>query len=167
MKLDAKTPTVYDAVIDAPFGFIGVYAHGIQLDIMFLQYPAEVASTPSKSAIQAVEQIKAYLINPNKDFNLPLMLKGTAFQKRVWQAIATIPLGETRTYADIARQVGSGPRAVANACGANHLPLIIPCHRVVAKDGLGGFMAGKEGGLHIKTWLLQHEGVLPRTNANT
>ncbi|HAJ71366.1 MAG TPA: cysteine methyltransferase, partial [Methylophilaceae bacterium] len=77
-----------------------------------------------------------------------------------WSAISAIPLGQTRTYSELAAQIGSGPRAVANACGANHLPLVVPCHRVVAKNGLGGFMGGKEAGLKIKKWLLQHEGAM-------
>jgi methylated-DNA-[protein]-cysteine S-methyltransferase len=85
--------------------------------------------------------------------------KGTPFQRRVWQAISAIPKGQVLTYSEIAQQVGSGPRAVANACGANHLPLVIPCHRVVAKDGLGGFMNGAVGGQKVKKWLLKHEGI--------
>jgi methylated-DNA-[protein]-cysteine S-methyltransferase len=83
---------------------------------------------------------------------------GTVFQQRVWQAIASIPLGQTRSYGQLAEQLNSGPRAVANACGANRIPLIIPCHRVLAKNGLGGFMQGKKNGLNIKRWLLAHEG---------
>jgi methylated-DNA-[protein]-cysteine S-methyltransferase len=86
-------------------------------------------------------------------------MQGTAFQRRVWQAIAAIPVGQTRTYGQIARQIGSGPRAVANACGANNTPLLIPCHRVVAQNGIGGFMQSKQNGLLIKQWLLAHEGV--------
>ena len=78
---------------------------------------------------------------------------------RVWQAIAAIPLGQTRTYGQLAHQIGSGPRAVANACGANHLTLLIPCHRVVAQNGIGGFMQSTPNGLVVKKWLLKHEGV--------
>jgi methylated-DNA-[protein]-cysteine S-methyltransferase len=84
---------------------------------------------------------------------------GTPYQQRVWQAISAIPRGQVLTYGDIAAQIGSGPRAVANACGANNIPLIVPCHRVVAKGGIGGFMQGNKDGLKIKKWLLKHEGV--------
>jgi methylated-DNA-[protein]-cysteine S-methyltransferase len=76
----------------------------------------------------------------------------------VWDALCRIPVSETITYAELARQLGSGARAVANACGANPLPIVIPCHRVVAKSGLGGFMRGNEvASLEIKRWLLNHE----------
>ena len=88
-----------------------------------------------------------------------MVLKGTAFQRRVWHVISGIPKGRVLTYTEIAEEVGSGPRAVANACGANYLPLVIPCHRVVAKKGLGGFMKGMPDGQKIKKWLLKHEGV--------
>ena len=84
---------------------------------------------------------------------------GTAFQRRVWQAIAQIPSGSVMSHQDLAHKVASGARAVANACGANPLPILIPCHRVVAVRGLGGFMQGSPEGLAIKQWLLQHEGV--------
>lgn len=91
-------------------------------------------------------------------FQLPLA-RGTLFQERVWEAIRAIPAGQVRTYQEVALQIGSGARAVANACGANHQPLIVPCHRVVAKKAIGGFMCGHPSGQKIKTWLLQHEGV--------
>ncbi len=106
----------------------------------------------------ACQQILQYMHFPSITFSVPTTQCGTAFQQRVWQAISAIPLGQTCTYSDIARQVDSGSRAVANACGANKLPLLIPCHRVVAKNGIGGFMQGKQHGLLIKQWLLLHEG---------
>lgn len=87
-------------------------------------------------------------------------LKGTPYQKRVWEAIANIPAGQVQSYADIANTIHSCPRAVANACGANTLPILIPCHRVVAKSGLGGFMRSEKDGLMIKKWLLKHEGIV-------
>ena len=93
-------------------------------------------------------------------FDVPLDLSlGTPFQQKVWRAIAKIPWGETRSYAELARAVGkpSAYRAVANACGANPVPLIIPCHRVIASDGsIGGF----SGGIALKRELLGLEGIL-------
>jgi len=86
------------------------------------------------------------------------MAAGTPFQKSVWRALQRIPSGETRSYAQIATAIGKpkATRAVANACGANPLPVLIPCHRVIAKDGsIGGYT----GGLHIKRALLRAEGV--------
>jgi methylated-DNA-[protein]-cysteine S-methyltransferase len=108
---------------------------------------------------QMAQEICAYLQRPHQGFSLPEQLAGSAFQNKVWLAIYAIPLGQTRTYSELAAQLQSGPRAVANACGANRLPLLIPCHRVVAKNGLGGFMRGDKNGLSIKRWLLAHEGV--------
>ena len=108
---------------------------------------------------QMTKEILAYLQRPHQAFSLPAQLAGSAFQNKVWLAIYAIPLGQTRTYSELATQLQSGPRAVANACGANCLPLAIPCHRVVAKNGLGGFMRGAKNGLAIKRWLLAHEGV--------
>ena len=108
---------------------------------------------------QMIQEILAYLQQPHQAFSLPAQLAGSAFQNKVWLAIYAIPLGQTLTYSELAAQLQSGPRAVANACGANRLPLLIPCHRVVAKNGLGGFMRGDKNGLSIKRWLLSHEGV--------
>lgn len=160
MQKNIKCTTEFDAVVHAPFGQVGVVSHGMQVEIVFLSHPVSVKPAPSKIAQQIAHQIKAYLINPHRDFNLPLVYRGTPFQRRVWGAISSIPSGQTRTYSELASLLGSGPRAVANACGANHLPLAVPCHRVVAKSGMGGFMRGLEGGLEIKQWLLQHEGAL-------
>ncbi len=112
-----------------------------------------------QSIKQMTQEILAYLQRPHAAFSLPSQLAGSAFQEKVWLAIYAIPLGQTRTYSELAAQLQSGPRAVANACGANRLPLLIPCHRVVAKNGLGGFMRGDKNGLAIKRWLLAHEGV--------
>ncbi len=102
-------------------------------------------------------QLDAYSRNPRHVFTVPCELRGTAFQQRVWQALQTIPPGQPLTYGELARQLGSAPRAVGQACGANPLPVIYPCHRVVSASGLGGFMQGAAGSLDIKRWLLQHE----------
>ena len=87
--------------------------------------------------------------------------KGSLHQRKVWDAIAQIPRGETLTYGDIAKKIKSAPRAIGGACGANPYPLIVPCHRVVSAQGIGGFARQNEQGYHrnIKKWLLQHEGV--------
>ena len=103
-------------------------------------------------------RLQAYLQAADTPLDLPLQLAGTTFQLRVWRALQTIPPGRTLTYGTLAQQLGSGARAVANACGANPIPLVIPCHRVVASNGLGGFMGGREQhALAIKHWLLAHE----------
>lgn len=150
----------FDVVVRAPFGSVGISSHGMQVDIVILNESATVKAEPSKIAQQIAAQIEIYLNNPNASFNLPLVFKGTPFQRKVWGMISAIPSGQTRTYGELALQLGSGPRAVANACGANHLPLVVPCHRVVAKTSLGGFMRGMDDGLKIKKWLLKHEGAI-------
>ena len=159
-----KCPLQYDAVVAAPFGAVGIHIQGVQvaLDLLPEKHPAKAAQ--HKIAANVASQIEAYFSNARNDFNLPIMLKGTSFQRRVWQAISAIPSGQVLTYGQIAEQIGSGPRAVANACGANNLPLVIPCHRVVAKNGLGGFMQGSADGAKIKTWLLKHEGIAFKNN---
>lgn len=112
-------------------------------------------------AQQIAVRIAAYLCDSRTIFDFPMRLSGTPFQRKVWQQIALIPAGQVISYAELARRVDSGARAVANACGANPVPLLIPCHRVVARHGLGGFMQGAHSdALAIKRWLLMHEGVL-------
>jgi methylated-DNA-[protein]-cysteine S-methyltransferase len=85
---------------------------------------------------------------------------GTAFQQRVWQAMREIPLGETISYGALAKQLNSSARAVGNACRTNPIPIIIPCHRIVAKHGIGGFSGMIQGTrITMKEWLLRHEGI--------
>ena len=151
----------YDALINAPFGAIAISLHTNQLAIELLTESPSDNNFQSAHPIvaKAYQQITQYLQQPNTQLKLPIQPHGSVYQQRVWQAIAEIPLGQTRTYGQLARQIDSGPRAVANACGANQLTLIIPCHRVVAQNGIGGFMQSKPNGLLVKKWLLKHEGV--------
>jgi len=89
-----------------------------------------------------------------------MMIEGTPFQLRVWWALLNIPLGSTVTYGELARQLRASPRALAAACRANPCPVLIPCHRVVAQNGLGGYAGAGTGPLlAVKRWLLCHEGV--------
>jgi methylated-DNA-[protein]-cysteine S-methyltransferase len=149
----------YQAVLRVPFGALGLRVERDQLSgIDFLPATAEAVAPQGELGRMASASLQQYLANPRHNFRLPLLLKGTPFQQRVWQAIAAIPSGSTLTYSELAAKVDSGPRAVANACGANPIPVIIPCHRVVARTGLGGFMQGRErDSLSIKQWLLAHE----------
>ena len=149
----------FDAVVTAPFGAVGIAVQGLQVAIELLPNGFEPKPAMHKLAKRAVEEIEAYLADPYHCVSLPLVFKGTSFQRHVWQRISAIPVGQTITYSMIAEELGSGPRAVANACGANYLPLLVPCHRVVAKKGMGGFMQGNPKGHMVKKWLLRHEGV--------
>jgi methylated-DNA-[protein]-cysteine S-methyltransferase len=105
---------------------------------------------------QARDQLQEYFDGKRLIFDLPLAPEGSDFQKRVWAALCAIPPGETRSYADVARAIGSAPRAVGGANGANPIPLFIPCHRVIAADGsLGGYSGGD--GPATKRYLLDLE----------
>ena len=157
----------FSAVIGAPFGAVGIrVADGMLCELVYLPPSFREAAPTSRLAARVGRQIARYLSDPDVRFDLPLAPLGTAYQHRVWHAIGQIPRGQVRSYGAIARQLRSGPRAVGQACGANWFPLVIPCHRVVAAQGLGGF-AGinvKSAGedrfhLSVKRWLLKHEGV--------
>ncbi|MBK5963259.1 cysteine methyltransferase [Thiocystis minor] len=107
-----------------------------------------------------VRQLRDYFGHGTNSFDLPLALAGTPFQHRVWALLRTIPAGETRTYGEIARALGTAARAVGQACRANPCLIVVPCHRVVAARGLGGFAGDTSGRrLALKRWLLHHEGV--------
>lgn len=106
--------------------------------------------------LKCQHQLTEYFRGTRRVFRLPLYLSGTAFQKKVWRRLMKIPYGQTISYAGLARAIGrpNAYRAVANACGQNPLPILIPCHRVIASDGkLGGYSSG----LKRKRWLLRHE----------
>lgn len=105
---------------------------------------------------RAAAQLDAYFAGDRKDFDLPLAPAGSPFQKRVCQAMSAIPPGQTRTYGELADDLGGSARAVGRACGANPIPVLIPCHRVLAaKGGLGGYSGA--GGLKTKVFLLKLE----------
>jgi len=105
-------------------------------------------------------QLDAYFADGAAGFDLQLELSGTDFQRSVWQALQTIPSGTTVTYGELAERLGTSARAIGGACRANPCPIVVPCHRVVAKQGLGGFAGDTSGRkLDVKRWLLFHEGV--------
>lgn len=105
---------------------------------------------------EARDQLIAYFDGKRQDFDLPLKPMGTPFQSKVWAAMLDIPFGQVQTYGQIAKKIGSAARAVGMACGANPIPVIIPCHRIVAATGLGGYSG--DGGLVTKQALLNLEG---------
>lgn len=112
------------------------------------------------SLIEVAAQLREYFSRLRRQFDLALDLRGTPFQQAVWREVASIPYGETLSYGEIARRLGRGPRAaraVGAAVGANPVPIVIPCHRVVGADGS---LVGYGGGLSVKATLLRLEGVL-------
>ena len=150
---------IYSAVVSTPAFSIGIECNADEITgIDYLEPLPEVApKTPL--AREAVRQLRGWLKDPAFEFGLPLAPAGTHFQRRVWEQISAIPVGQTRSYGEVAAAIRSGPRAVGNACGSNPYPIVIPCHRVVAANhGLGGF-ARNSGGflLEVKKWLLDFE----------
>jgi methylated-DNA-[protein]-cysteine S-methyltransferase len=153
---------MYDR-INTPLGFLIVVSDGEGLcEITFESDSSTMNMSNLKKDPTALgpikAQIEAYLKGELKDFNITLSLSGTPFQKKVWSELTRIPFGETRSYQDIAKAVGSpsASRAVGSACAKNPIPIVVPCHRVIAKSGgLGGY----SGGLDIKKNLLRIEGL--------
>lgn len=152
----------YHARLQTPFAVLGIRTVGSHVtDIDYL--PRGVATLAPLNALAArtCREIQRYLADPEYRPELPFQYVGTVFQCRVWRAIAAIPAGRTLTYNDVARALHTAPRPVGGACGANRIPIVIPCHRVVSASGIGGFMrGGGEPALAIKRWLLRHEGAL-------
>lgn len=108
--------------------------------------------------LRARDQLEEYFDGKRQDFDLPLAPHGTAFQQKVWAALAKIPFGKTRSYGDLAKELGTAARALGGACGRNPIPVIIPCHRVLGANGAMGGYSGIDG-VETKEFLLRHEGV--------
>ena len=166
IKPSVAFPTPFDAAFSSPFGAVGLIIRDQTLLACTLLSEPISEDIDSDVFTQGIaNQVKAYFSNPQSPLSCTYAITGTSFQQRVWAAISSIPVGQVMSYTQLAERVDSGPRAVANACGANPIPLFIPCHRVVAqlknnKNSLGGFMQGTANGLAIKQWLLTHEGVV-------
>ena len=156
-------PYVYK-LIDSPYGKLKLVASdkGLSAVLWANDDPRRVRLGPMKPGPdnkfikQAEEQLKAYFSGRLKKFTVKLDFKGTDFQKSVWAALLTIPFGETRSYGEIARQIGrpEASRAVGAANGRNPISIIAPCHRVL---GSNGHLTGFAGGLETKAHLLKHE----------
>lgn len=150
----------YDAILPAPMCPLGVCFSGDALTRLDFLPARSTVSTPRPDARtrHLAHELDAYWDDPAHPFDLPFTPQGTPFQLRVWHALKAIPVGQPMTYGALAKQLGTAARAVGQACGSNPLPILIPCHRVVAANGLGGFMHASSGApLNVKTWLLAHE----------
>lgn len=154
--------TPHAAVLASPVGPLGVRIEGGCVRAIDFLPPATPICPPHGALARRVAaQLAAYFDDPHQRFDLPLCAEGTPYRQRVWAAIRAIPPGSTRTYGELARQLGSSPRAVGQAAGDNPLPIVVPCHRVVGRQGLGGFAHASDGHtVDIKRWLLRHEGIL-------
>lgn len=141
------------AVADTRFGRLGVESNGTH--IVALHWHGVAQGAGSDLLNEAVAQLLAYDAGKLTKFDLPLAPKGSDFQQQVYAAMQAIPYGETLTYGEIATALGVPAQPVGQACGANPIPVIIPCHRVLSKSGLGGFSGF--GGVETKILLLKHE----------
>jgi methylated-DNA-[protein]-cysteine S-methyltransferase len=150
---------VFDVIVEFPRMKVAVALRADRVaEIRYLPPSTAVMAPASPLAERAARQLERYRADPDAPFDLPLAIEGTAFQRRLWQALCEIPRGKTVTYGQLAQRLDAEAVAVGQACGDNRLPLVIPCHRVVAAKGIGGF-AHATGGylLEAKRWLLMHE----------
>lgn len=133
-------------------GPITIFEEGGKIISLLFSYSEHSDSSPLLE--KAKEEIEEYFQGKRKTFDLPLDAKGTEFQKRVWKELLDIRYGETLSYGEIGDRIGTKAyRAIGNACGKNPIPILIPCHRVVGKDNIGGFSLG----LDLKRKLLDME----------
>ena len=147
-------------VVETPIGALGLLA--TEGGLAGVRWSAQGLRDDRGFAVldDAAAQLEAYFAGELTEFDLPLDLGGTEFQRHCWLALATIPYGQTVSYGEQSRRIGLGPdsaRAVGAANGQNPLPLVLPCHRVIGADGS---LTGFGGGLHVKRFLLEHEGAL-------
>jgi len=161
------TTAEYDFLYDSPTGKLGVCVDaGSIIKIIWLEQDVPETSTLSSSK-PVNKKLEKEIISALDDYfesglietEISLCPDGTLFQKKVWQALKRIPSGTVKTYGDVAKDLQTSSRAIGQACRRNNIPLFIPCHRVVAAHGIGGFMGGYR---HVerKRWLLHHEGIL-------
>ena len=145
---------MYFKTTKSPLGPLTLFA---EVDSLVALEFGNIAEHNSSSLIkEAISQLEAYFKGQLKRFNLPLKAPGTDFQKTVWNLVVKIPYGSTRSYGEVSHDLGTAPRAVGGACGKNPIPIIVPCHRVLAANyRIGGFSVGD--GTHTKALLLHLE----------
>lgn len=132
---------------------------GLLVRLSFVSDELELRQVDSPVMREVIRQVQDYCAGKRREFDLPLKLTGSALQHEIWQRLRAIPFGASKTYGEIAEEVGTSPRVVGNACRRNPVALVVPCHRVVAKHKLGGFFGETSGPwLDLKERLLTHEG---------
>ncbi len=145
--------------MDLPFGRLAICADddGLLL-VASVSRATKLKKANHTLAAETCRQLTSYVANPGFCFSVPIKTNGTPFQKKVWRALCRIPGDQTVTYGDLARKLNTSARAVGNACRRNPVPIIVPCHRVVARNGNGGYMGKRRGpAIQLKHWLLCHE----------
>jgi methylated-DNA-[protein]-cysteine S-methyltransferase len=156
----ARNAAQCDAVLRTPVGVIGIRMAGEAVEeVDFLDPGSVPRGAENPAAGEALRQLRAYFECPRDGFRVPMAPRGTPFQLRVWQALREIPSGSVVTYGELAGRLGSSPRAVGGACRANPCPILVPCHRVVAARGRGGYAGATAGAwMAVKEQLLRLEG---------
>ena len=144
-----------ERTVDSPLGPLALVSEGGALTR--LGWGRAAREDESNLLTQAAAELAAYFAGELRDFDLPVAPAGTAHDRKVWRAMRDIAPGETRSYGEIARAIGSGAQAVGNACGRNPIPIVIPCHRIVGANGAIGGYSG-QGGAETKRFLLRLEG---------
>lgn len=154
-------PEDFDAVIDSPVGRLGIRLAGICVSrICFLDRRFALRPPADSAGRRAVAALEDYFVSAHALPRVEVSAVGTEFRQRVWRALCAIPPGQVVTYGELAQRLHSSARAVGNACRHNPVPILVPCHRVVAAAGPGGFAGDRDGRLvDIKLRLLVHEGV--------
>ena len=150
-----------DLVISTPIGKLHLVCQNDSIVKINLNSQSPVSQNLSKLHQEIAEQFKSYFSNSAFKFDLEIERQATSHQEKVWRCLSQIPSGTVKTYGEIAKQIGSSAQAVGNACRHNPIPVIVPCHRVVAASNIGGFSGATDGRLlNIKRVLLEHEGVV-------
>jgi methylated-DNA-[protein]-cysteine S-methyltransferase len=150
----------YTAYYESPLGWIEVKGNDLGIiSVLFVDEQGQTCKSPLVA--QCVEELEEYFQNKRTAFTVPLCPDGTDFQKRVWTALRTVPYGRTASYLDMANEIGNpkAVRAIGGANSRNPISIIVPCHRIIGKNGT---LVGYEGGLWRKEWLLKHEGSLTK-----
>ena len=160
--------------IESPVGRLILRANGTSLTGIYFDGPNPpppglqhwTRNANAGPLLEAARQLEEYFTGARREFELPLEMEGTEFQKRAWRNLLTIPYGETRSYGDQAKLIGNpnASRAVGMANGRNPIPIVVPCHRVI---GANGSLTGFGGGLDRKRWLLAHEGYFQLSGRTT
>lgn len=161
LSLRHKDVICYTNVFLSPIGKIGLFVENEKLtQLTLLPDNAECTYPQDSISSQIVAELRIYFKRAKHLFNVDVWLSGTRFQQNVWHALKAIPIGQTITYGTLAKQLHVSPRAIGQACKYNPIPIIIPCHRVIAANGLGGY-SGKCHGkmMKVKKWLLRHESL--------
>lgn len=151
---------MYVASLASPIGKVYVESDGERIIRVSFKNPGRGRGGRTPKVLkEAVMQLTAYFAGRRKKFDLPLYQVGSAYRKKAWERLMKVPFGKAVTYAELAKGVGGSARSAGSACGDNPLLIVVPCHRVLASNGL---LTGYAGELWRKKWLLEHEGVLPK-----